>query len=88
MWYKKGYVSADIVSSSYTTIAGLFAAGQSAFSDYSTQEIKPWATMKGQASTGHTRVAIMPGRTHRPDGYVHLPHHGLIAEQGAGVGNS
>ncbi len=64
MWYKNGYVSADIVSSSYTTIAGLFAAGQSAFSDYSTQEIKPWATMKGQASTGHTRVAIMPGRTH------------------------
>jgi ABC-type glycerol-3-phosphate transport system substrate-binding protein len=62
-WYKNGYVSGDIVSSSYTTISGLFAAGKSAFTDYSGQEIKPWQTTKSNASYGQTKIALMPGKT-------------------------
>ncbi len=72
-WYKKGYVTADVLSATSTINAGIFAAGKSAFSVTTTQWIKPWQTTAGNASHGVTKVALIPGTTHKTqtdvDGY-------------------
>lgn len=63
-WFKLGFVSTDVLASTYSSVSGLFSAGKAAFSTADTQFVKPWQTTKGTPAYGNTEIALMPGKTH------------------------